>query len=274
MSIYKDVTILIVTFVPNLRLLKEKIALYKKFKLIIVDTSPDYYKVINGIDLDNNVEVIKIDNNGQGFANNVGIKSAKTKYVLYVDLDADIDLKKIHVLYKIAIEKDSWSILIPNSNYKSIVNKNFIQIDNCEASIFFINRKIVIRDDMFDEQIFFYFEEYDYFSRLNQTNFKVYLLPNLHVSHNQGSSVDKTLVKNVSNIQQWHYLWSMYYVYKKKTGSLNALKIVTPYIIKDIIKLIFYMVTFKIALANKRFHRLSGAISSIIGKKSFKRPKI
>ena len=127
---------------------------------------------------------------------------------------------------------------------------------------------------MFDEKIFFYFEEYDYFFRLNKTNFKVYLLPNLYASHNQGSSVDRSLVDDVSNVQQWHYLWSMYYVYKKNTGMLNALKIVIPLIVKDIIKLIYYLITFRFKLARKRMYRLSGAIHSILGSQSFKRPNI
>ena len=273
MFLHSDITILIVTYVPNYELLKKKIELYKEFKLMIIDASPDEHKIINKIDLNKNIEVIKVDNNGQGFANNTGIKSAKTKYILYVDLDANFEPDKILDIYKHAAKVQNWSILIPNSNNK-ILTKDIIQVDNCEASVFFVNREIVIKNEMFDEKIFFYFEEYDYFSRLNKTNFKVYLLPNLYASHNQGSSVDRSLVDDVSNVQQWHYLWSMYYVYKKNTGMLNALKIVIPLIVKDIIKLIYYLITFRFKLARKRMYRLSGAIHSILGSKSFKRPNI
>lgn len=273
MFLHSDITILIVTYVPNYELLKKKIELYKEFKLMIIDASPDEHKIINKIDLNKNIEVIKVDNNGQGFANNTGIKSAKTKYILYVDLDANFEPDKILDIYKHAAKVQNWSILIPNSNNK-ILTKDIIQVDNCEASVFFVNREIVIKNEMFDEKIFFYFEEYDYFFRLNKTNFKVYLLPNLYASHNQGSSVDRSLVDDVSNVQQWHYLWSMYYVYKKNTGMLNALKIVIPLIVKDIIKLIYYLITFRFKLARKRMYRLSGAIHSILGSKSFKRPNI
>jgi N-acetylglucosaminyl-diphospho-decaprenol L-rhamnosyltransferase len=273
MFLHSDITILIVTYVPNYELLKKKIELYKEFKLMIIDASPDEHKIINKIDLNKNIEVIKVDNNGQGFANNTGIKSAKTKYILYVDLDANFEPDKILDIYKHAAKVQNWSILIPNSNNK-ILTKDIIQVDNCEASVFFVNREIVIKNEMFDEKIFFYFEEYDYFFRLNKTNFKVYLLPNLYASHNQGSSVDRSLVDDVSNVQQWHYLWSMYYVYKKNTGMLNALKIVIPLIVKDIIKLIYYLITFRFKLARKRMYRLSGAIHSILGSQSFKRPNI
>ena len=45
MSVNSEITILLVTFVPNLNLLKKKIELYKNFKIVIVDTSPDNHKI-------------------------------------------------------------------------------------------------------------------------------------------------------------------------------------------------------------------------------------
>ena len=126
---------------------------------------------------------------------------------------------------------------------------------------------------MFDEKIFFYFEELDYFSRLNLTQNKVYLIPNILFSHAQGSSVDKNIVKDVYNLQQWHKMWSMYYVNKKVYNSLYALKIVMPYVVKDLLKISMYLFILRFDLVLHRFSRLSGAISSIVGKSSYKRPK-
>ena len=45
MSIYKDVSIILVTYIPNLDLLKNKIQIFKNFKIIIIDTSPKKYKI-------------------------------------------------------------------------------------------------------------------------------------------------------------------------------------------------------------------------------------
>lgn len=272
MSVNSEITILLVTFVPNINLLKKKIELYKNFKIVIVDTSPNNYKIEKSLKLQNNIHVINVNNNGQGFANNTGIKFAKSKYVLYVDLDANFDLDKIYEIYNYAKDIKQWSILIPNSNYKN-TNSQIKEIDNCEASVFLINRDVVLKYEMFDENIFFYFEELDYFSRLNLTKYKVLLLPKLTFSHDQGGSVDKSIIKDVSNVQQWHYLWSMFYVYKKKKNYINALKIISPFLLKDILKLFFYILTFNFKFANKRIYRISGAISSIIGRPSYKRPK-
>ena len=119
---------------------------------------------------------------------------------------------------------------------------------------------------------FFYFEELDYFSRLNKTPNKVLLIPNITFSHMQGGSVDKSIVKDVSNLQQWHYLWSMYYVNKKVFNSFYAFKIVIPLILKDISKIIIYVLMLKFDLATKRYFRLSGVVNSMCGIKSYKRP--
>ena len=272
MSVNSEITILLVTFVPDLNLLKKKIGLYKNFRIIIVDTSPENYKIEKYLKSQKNVLVVKVKNNGQGFANNTGIKYSKSKFILYVDLDANFELDKIYEIYKYAQDIEKWSILIPNSNNKFKTNQ-IQQIDNCEASVFLINRDVVLKGKMFDENIFFYFEELDYFSRLNLTKYKVLLLPKLTFSHTQGGSVNSSIIKDVSNIQQWHYLWSMFYVYKKKTNYINALKIIFPFIIKDILKLFYYLLTLNFKLANKRLYRISGAVNSIIGRSSYKRPK-
>ena len=272
MVIFDEITIIFVTYLPNLKRLISKLDYYKDFNIIIVDASPKTNKVSKNIQIDNKIKIVSIENNGQGYANNIGIKSTNTKYGLYVDLDTNFEITKINKLYRYASKLKNWSILIPNSNSKH-QEKKIKLIDKCEASIFFISIKNVKKYKMFDEKIFFYFEELDYYSRLNLTDYKVFLLPKLNFLHNQGGSVDKSLIKDVSNLQQWHYLWSMYYVYKKKTNFLNALKIIFPYVFKDIIKLLFYLIILNFKSANKRLYRLSGAINSVFGKSSYKRPK-
>ena len=83
MQIYKDLSIILVTYIPNLKLLKEKIKIFKNFKIIIVDASPKKFKVKDKINLSNNLNIIEIKNNGQGYANNIAIKSIKLTCDLY-----------------------------------------------------------------------------------------------------------------------------------------------------------------------------------------------
>ena len=119
-------------------------------------------------------------------------------------------------------------------------------------------------------KIFFYFEELDYFSRLNKTQDKVLLIPKISFTHIQGvqhknrkrcfkSSAMALFMVNVLREQ-------------KSFNSFYALKVVAPLILKDIIKIILYLMILKFDLATKRYFRLSGVLNSIIGRKSFKRP--
>lgn len=271
MVIFDEITIIFVTYIPDLNQLISKLEYYKNFNIVIVDASPKNNKISKNIKIKNKLKIINIENNGQGYANNIGIKSAETKYALYVDLDTNFEITKINTIYKYATKLKNWSILIPNSNNKHL-EKKIKLIDNCEASIFFINIKNVKKYEMFDEKIFFYFEELDYFSRLNKTQDKVYLIPSINVSHSREGSIDKKIVKDINNLKQWHYLWSMYYVYKKTYNTYYALKIVYPYMLKDLLKILIYILTLRFSLIKKRIYRLSGLLNSIFGRASFKRP--
>tara|TARA_Y200000002_G_scaffold382106_1_gene398056 strand:+ start:11897 stop:12718 length:822 start_codon:yes stop_codon:yes gene_type:complete len=271
MVIFDEITIIFVTYLPDLNELITKLEYYKNFNIVIVDASPKNNKISKIIKLKNKLKIIDVENNGQGYANNVGIKSTDTKYGLYIDLDTSFEITKINKIYRYAKKLKNWSFLIPNSNNKYL-EKKIKLIDNCEASIFFINIKNFKKYKMFDEKIFFYFEELDCFSRLNKTQDKVYLIPSINVLHSREGSIDKKIIEDINNIKQWHYLWSMYYVYKKNNNIIFGLKKVLPLVLKDFLKLIFYIFTFRFKLANKRLYRLSGALNSIFGRSSFKRP--
>ena len=273
MVIFDEITIIFVTYLPDLNRLISKLDYYKDFNIIIVDASPKTNKVSKNIQIDKKIKIVSIENNGQGYANNIGIKSTNTKYGLYVDLDTNFEITKINKLYRYATKLKNWSILIPNSNNK-YQEKKIKLIDNCEASIFFIIIINVIKYEMFDEKIFFYFEELDYFSRLNKTQDKVYLIPSINFLHYREGSIDKKIVKDIYNLKQWHYLWSMYYVYKKTYNTFYALKIVSPYLLKDLLKIMIYILTLRFSLIKKRIYRLSGLLNSIFGRASFKRPNL
>tara|TARA_B100001758_G_C18158962_1_gene478085 strand:+ start:71 stop:265 length:195 start_codon:yes stop_codon:yes gene_type:complete len=64
----------------------------------------------------------------------------------------------------------------------------------------------------------------------------------------------------------------MFYFYKKNYNYFEALKKVSKFIIKDILMLLFYLIILDKKNYKKRFYRLFGVISSMIGLKSFLRP--
>jgi len=70
----------------------------------------------------------------------------------------------------------------------------------------------------------------------------------------------------------WHGQWSRYYFYRKHFGAFKALLIIFPKFTKLIFQL---MITFFYNPKKSRiyFYQLYGSICSIIGAKSFLRPK-
>jgi GT2 family glycosyltransferase len=272
-QIYDNITIVLVVYIPDLNFFHKQINLFSnKFKIVIVDLSPQKFKIKEIIEDEKNTLIIDGPNNGQGYGHNLALRNIHTKYALYVDIDAEIDLIKIKKLYSYAEKIKDFSILVANTNNK-ITNKRLAIIEQCDASVMLYNINTIKKYPMFDEKIFLYFEEKEYFSRLNKTNNKVYIIPKVIVNHHQGSSSNINLIKNLKNLQQWHYLWSMFYVNKKMFGFLVSLKKILPLVLVDFMKMIYYFLQFKIVPTSRRASRLSGAFLSILGFSSFKRPK-
>ena len=215
MSIFEDTSIIFITYFPKIDLLKKNIEAFKDFKIKIIDASPFEFNISDKINITNNIEIIKTENHGQGHGHNLGIKNVDTKFGVYIDIDAEISLDEIKKNYRYTTFIKNFSILVPESNGKN-KGKKICEITDCEASILFFNISFLKNSkEKFDENIFLYFEELDFFSRLNKTKNKVLLLPKINVIHKQGTSSNSQIISNLKNLQQWHYLWSMYYVNKK-----------------------------------------------------------
>ena len=60
----------------------------------------------------------------------------------------------------------------------------------------------------------------------------------------------------------------------KTYNTFYALKIVSPYLLKDLLKIMIYILTLRFSLIKKRIYRLSGLLNSIFGRASFKRPNL
>jgi len=92
-----------------------------------------------------------------------------------------------------------------------------------------------------------------------------------HIKHNRASTIINN-IKNIAYIRSWHYMWSMFYYYKKNYSFLEAINKTYMLMIKDFVMLIFYLFLFKKDLIYKRFYRLYGIFSSILNFKSYLRP--
>jgi len=231
-----------------------------------------------------NIKVIIPDQNlGNGAGINHGIKNVKTKYVFYLDVDTELFPDTIKNLMNAAKEIKSFSILAPkinNFNYKNDcylnLNKNekYSQMRFVTGCALFFEKKLFNEIGYFDENIFLYFEENDFYERCLKKNKSIFLIENSKINHKGNSSVKDVFEEEIEINRNWHLMWSTFYFYKKHFGKITAYKKVLPKFFSAFLKIIFFTI-----INNKKKRkiytaRFSGILNSIIGNKSWFRPNI
>ena len=136
----------------------------------------------------------------------------------------------------------------------------------------FINKECYNKIGGFDENYFLYFEETDYCYRGKKLSYKSYQINKSKV-RSQGRSVDlSTDSEKITNILNWHFIWSKFYYYKKKYGKLISLLFFLPIIIRIIFKIFLNKIIKNEKQLKKYKIRYDGLINSIKGNKSSLRP--
>ena len=269
-----DLTIIMVAYRPKINLLKSLILKFNNlYKILITNNSEK--KLDESIYELKNTDVIENEKNlGNGAGINVCLRHCKTKFALYLDIDANITIKELHKLTRYSKKIKKFGVLVPNGQHKIFQEKISKKWD-IEGSIMLINKNYINNEVVFDEKYFLYYEETDFFFNCLKKNINVYFLPKVLFLHNRQSSiaVKNNFEKNkIELLRQWHFMWSKFYFYKKNFGFLKSLKICLPFFLKDLIFLILNLISFNIKKTKLRFSRISGLTNSFLGLKSSRRP--
>ena len=277
-----EVTIILVSHKSKNLVLNFIKNFYTKYKILIIDNS-------NDIDLKNILEkkypeitIRIIENNGYASAINYGSKLVKTNYFLISNPDIE-GLTSINIDKFLDVAKnlnDNFSLLGPRyigADKKSHIQSNpkieIAEMKFISGACMFFKKEIFDKLGGFDENFFLYFEETDFCLRAHKT-YKNYQINTIEVKHNVGSSVkvENTDEKNnLIELYNWHFIWSKFYYYKKNYGYIFSLFYFFPIIIRIIFKINLNMIL-KNSFKEKKYKiRLDGLISSIRGKKSYKR---
>ena len=116
-----------------------------------------------------------------------------------------------------------------------------------------------------------YFEEVDLLTFCKKNSLKCYVASNLKIQHQRAKSINENIEK-IENLRSCHYMWSMFYYNKKHFGYLKAFKFTINFLLKDLIMMVLYILILRPKEIQKRYYRIYGTISSILGLKSFLRP--
>ena len=271
----KDLTVVITTFKSDVKVLSCINSLPREIKILIIENSnnqkfkEEIEKTYSQVEC-----ILTGENKGYSVANNIGLQKTQTKYALLLNPDTIVAKDTIKNFF-IAAENnpDFWLLGPENKDNLNISDNNIVEVENLKGFALFFNLK-KFDNTFFDENYFLYFEEIDLCKKVRNNNGKIYSDSNIIINHEGAGSVKTTLNEELEYNRNWHWMWSTFYFHKKYKGFLLATIIIFPKLISSFIKTIFYQIIFNKEKRNIYYHRLSGLINSILGKRSWYRPTI
>ncbi len=220
------------------------------------------------------------ENLGYANGNNLGLSKVKSEYALILNPDTTLEKESLYNFLNTAKKFNDFAIIGParQDEYSNIDLYNdkadVFEVDALKGFAMLLNIKQFNEIGFFDSNFFIYLEEIDLCRRLKEKGKKIYLDKNIKINHVGGSSHNESINFEMELSRNWHWMWSLFYFNRKHFGYLNSLIKVSKKFISSFIKMIFFAIIFRRKQRKIYFQRFSGLFNSIIGKKSWYRPKI
>ena len=251
------------------------------FKVIVIENSKNAI-LKNELERKySNVECILAGENlGYAKGNNLGLAMVKSKFALILNPDAVLESNTLNNFLKTTNEINNFAIIGPakqdefSTEDKNKDKEDLFEVNKLKGFAMFLNLEQFDDIGFFDHNFFIYLEEIDLCKRLRQKNKKIYLDKSIKVQHLGGSSHNNLINFEMELSRNWHWMWSTFYYNKKHYGYFNSLVKVSGKLFSSIIKIIFFTLIFNKKKRKIYFQRFSGLLHSIIGNKSWYRPKI
>ena len=290
-SYLHQLTAVILTYKTNLDILKKCLkSINPKVKILIVENS-SHFKYLKEIQSNfSNIEVICSGSNlGYGGGNNFGLNKVKTNYALILNpdtvcednfflninkyLSGNIDFTLIGAIYnnKTDFKPAGFFNQKDLKSAKFDKESNLYEVDWIVGHTILFNMKKFSNKIFFDENFFLFFEEFDLCMTLKKRNEKVYMCPDLKVYHmgwKSSFNVDENFEIHSHKLRNWHYMWSFFYYNKKNYGYLYSLIKSLSRLLRSVLRIIFYSITFNNKQRIIYTYRFLGLINSIFLKKS------
>ena len=284
MSLKKDLTIIFVSFYSKNLIEKPISQIDRDISIIVIENSLDHELKKNLEKKYSNVRVVIPDNNtGNGGGANIGLRLAKTKFVLYLDIDVELSQEVIEKLYFNANKLNDFSILGPDIEgltykenyyskkniYEKVHSMNFIT-----GCALFFNMRALEEIGLYDENIFLYFEENDLYLRSLKKNYKIYLIEDAKIRHTGNQSTDLIKKKEIEINRNWHLMWSTFYFHKKHYGLITAYNKTVLKLVSACLKYLFFSILRKDFNKKIYYARMSGIYNGMIGNNSWFRTNL
>ena len=290
-SYLHQLTAVILTYKTNLDILKNCLkSINPKVKILIVENS-SHFKYLKEIQSNfSNIEVVCSGSNlGYGGGNNFGLNKVKTNYALILNPDTvcednfflninkylsdNIDFTLIGATYRNKTDFKPAGFFNKKDLKDAQFDKesNLYEVDWIAGHTILFNMKKFSNKIFFDENFFLFFEEFDLCMTLKKRNEKVYMCPDLKIDHmgwKSSFNVDENFEIHSHKLRNWHYMWSFFYYNKKNYGYLYSLIKSLSRLLRSVLRIIFYSITFNNKQRIIYTYRFLGLINSIFLKKS------
>ena len=280
MSIYNDVTLIVVCFKSE-ELIKSNLKELKKFKTIIVDNSnsKETYNLVKDVP---SIEYIKtIKNIGYGRANNLGVKNAKTPYIMIINPDVVIDSDSIGLLYEKYLNYKNVGIVAPSlydTNNKRRTNgsisrlkknkskklnvQNLAEGDTCYDFVvgcsLFMSRDFFNKIGGFDKDFFMYFEDNEICDKIYRNNRYILEIPDSKMVHREGLSSNFDYFTNIK-LSIIHKI-SEYIYYRKNMSVIRLYLIILKHFFDFTQRSIVNLLLFRFKKSFQNFLRIISII--------------
>jgi len=277
----KNLTIIINTFKSEDKIFSCLDSIDSIFKVLVIENSnnDELKKKIES--LYSNVQCILTGENlGYAKGNNLGLSKVNTKYALILNPDTTLEKNTIKNFFDTAEKIKDFAIIGPakqnefNDSELKREPKDLFEVKDLKGFAMFLNLDQFKDIGYFDQNFFIYLEEIDLCKRLREKNRKIFLDKKIIINHLGGKSHNKEIDFEMELSRNWHWMWSLFYFNRKHFGYLNSFAKIFLKLISSLLKTIFYTFIFNNRKKKIYLHRLSGLLNSIIGKKSWYRPKI
>jgi len=295
----QNLTILIVTFSTEKKLIINCLnSIHKKFKVIIIENSKKFKYKNFFLKKYSNIQIFCTGKNlGYGGGNNFGLKKVTTKFALILNPDTVLD-NHFYLNYQNVIKNKDFSLMGCQYKFDKIFmpggffdkkkdqsfkkkfyilkNNNLNTVEWISGCAILVNLKKFQKRNIFDENFFLYFEEYDLCRQLLKKGEKILLSKKLkvhHLGYKSSSSQKKDFKEEAKKLRDWHWMWSYFYYHKKNFGYLYAVYVSFGKLLKALIKSIFFSLLLNNEKKYKYLYRFLGLISSIFGSSSYYRGK-
>jgi N-acetylglucosaminyl-diphospho-decaprenol L-rhamnosyltransferase len=291
----KDLTTVIVTYkTPEKIILDCLKSINSEVKVLIVENSENFKHKDKVLSQFSNVEILCTGKNlGYGCANNYGISLAKTNYILILNPDVTCANDFFFNISDLILKIQDFSIIgcqylhdnvfMPAGFFDKKKNNEFVKdfrnnnveplskVEWVTGCSMLLNLKKFKTKEIFDQNFFLYFEEFDLCKSIIEDGKNVYSSSKLKIHHlGFKSSLGENETENLNaiNVKDWHYMWSSFYFYKKNYGYAHASIKLLGKFVRSLFKMILYSITFKKNLKNRYLYRFLGLLNSLMGRPS------